>query len=339
MMPDVLICEMAPRDGLQFLGARPGEEPRNLVPLDLKLELLFRLQKSGLKFIEATAFVSDRVAQMRDADQLCAQLRRTGETQLAALVPNLKHYQRFKNSGLDTVSLFVSASEKYSMKNTGMTIAEAMARAAEVAEAARQDKKRLRAHLSGAFQELFADHAPSDINLVIDLTRRLIEMGCEHVALADTDGTTDPKRVTEVVNAVSKALDLKQIALHLHDRYGQGLSNAYAAVQCGARIFDSAVGGIGGTITAQSDDSRGVAGNIATEELVWLLHRLGYQTGVDLDRLLDAGKIVHTMTLGSGSSPPSRLLRDRLGYGLTWHDLNLDFMINPVEEIMKEKKG
>lgn len=319
-MTDVLICEMSPRDGLQFLGG--GASPR-VVPVERKLALCEALARAGLPFIEAGSFVSDRVAQMKDTDELCRRLSEFRTTvpnvQWAALVPNMKHYPRFAACGFDTCALFVSASEKYSQKNVGMPLEEAMSAAGEVASAARIDGKRLRAHLSAAFQEMYTEVTPSDLPLVLRLTGRLLEMGCEHVSLADTDGAAQPGRVRAVIAAAVREFGATRVAVHLHDRYGQALANALAALEAGARLFDASVGGIGGTPAAKSASQRTMAGNLSTEDLAWMLEGMGFKTGVDFERLLDAGRQVYAITQYTGDSAPnSRWLRERLGATIEW---------------------
>ncbi len=313
-MTDVLICEMSPRDGLQFLGG-PSKESPALVPLARKLALIEALRAAGLRFIEAAAFVSPRVTpQMADSDALCRQAAltpREGEM-LAALVPNAKHYERFRATSLNVVSLFVSASEEYSRRNMGAPIADAMQWAADVAQAARDDGRRLRAHVSAAFQDIAAGERDSDLATVVDISRRLAEMGCEQVALADTNGEANPRRVVEVCQAAAGAIGMQRVAVHLHDRNGWAAANAYAALEAGVRTFDACVGGLGGSATASSlirGGRRAVAGNIATEMLVAMFERVGFRTGVDLGGLMRAGEILCDITRATGDPPPpSRML-------------------------------
>lgn len=310
---------MSPRDGLQFIAAGVGARSA-LVPLDEKLALVRALIAARLPFIEVGAFVSPRVTpQMADSDALAAALatpdRARGAPVLAALVPNLQHYQRFRLTRLDGVSLFVSASEAYAQANTRASIEQLAAAAVEVAHAARRDGRTLRAHLSAAFQDIADGRQPSDLSRVVDLARRLVDVGCDCVALADTNGDSNPRRVREVVHAVADAVGIERVAVHLHDRNGAGLANALAALDAGVRVFDASVGGIGGSAVAGAfrGAKAGWAGNIATEELVDMVERMGLTTGVDFDALLDAGRIVDRITrAATGSPPPGRLLREHL---------------------------
>lgn len=320
-MDRVTICEMAPRDGLQYLG-RTGTGAPRLVPLERKLALIEALTRCGFPYIEIGAFVSAKVTpQMADTDALAARLRPVAGVRLAALVPNLRHYERFRSTSLDTVALFVSASEAYSQKNMGVSLAQALEWAAEAAAAARADGRSLRAHVSGAFQDVYSA-AASDLEEVSRTVCRLIDMGCDHVALADTNGDTHPRRVREVVRGVAGVAPLEKLAVHLHDRHGAGLANAVAAFEAGVRIFDASVGGLGGSATASGSSDTGprqMAGNLATEELVSLFERMGVVTGVDEAALSAAGRIAYEITRQTGDfAPPSRLLREQMGFGIVW---------------------
>jgi len=296
----VRICEMAPRDGLQALNRSAA------LALGVRLELVETLQRAGLPYIEVGSFVSPRVhLSMADTAELMGRVE-PGAGQLAALVPNRKYYERFREApNLDTVALFVSASEEYSLANTRMTIEEALDSASEVAAAARSDGYRLRAHLSGAFRDLIEANRPSSEEAVVAICGRLLEMGCEEVALADTDGRAAPDDIERVSCAALATLGAERIGVHLHDRYGFGLTNAYVAYGAGVRTFDAAVGGIGGSKAVGA----GAVGNIATEELVSLFQAMGVETGIDLNVLLEAAGIVGRMAAELGEPPPpSKLL-------------------------------
>ncbi|MBK8915351.1 MAG: hydroxymethylglutaryl-CoA lyase [Phycisphaerales bacterium] len=315
-MDRVQICEMSPRDGLQSLGG-PKTATR-MIPAARKLQLIAALQEAGLPFIEAAAFVNPKVMpQMSDAEEVAAGIRPRPGCELAALVPNLKHYERFRASRFDTAAVFVSASEEYSRRNMGVSLDVAMGWAVEVCAAARADQRRLRAHLSGAFQDVITGE-PADVATVARVTRTLLEAGCECVALADTNGETHPRLVRDVLRTLTRETDIRRLAIHLHDRCGAALANALAALDEGVRIFDAAVGGIGGSANAVSG-GRPTAGNIATEELVDMFERMGVATGIHRDALTTAGRIVWDITRETHDpAPPSRLLREQLGYRLAW---------------------
>ncbi|HEY3243289.1 MAG TPA: hydroxymethylglutaryl-CoA lyase [Phycisphaerae bacterium] len=295
--PSVRICEMSPRDGLQALN------PRRPVPIELKVKLIRALAQSGVAYIEVGAFVSPRaVPQMADSSEVARAVADLKGVQRAALVPNLIYYDAFAASGCDTLALFVSASESYSQSNLRMSITEAFTAAQAVAERARADGFRMRAHLSAAFES--EPGKPSDVAAVVKLCQRLRAMGCEEVSLADTYGTASPARVRDVTGQVATAIGMDHVALHLHDTLGLGIASAMAARQIGVSKFDSSVGGIGG-----SPFSTTASGNIATEELVCLLDSMGAVTGVDLAALARAGQIVRQITQHTGDpDPPSRAL-------------------------------
>jgi len=295
-MADVLICEMVPRDGLQSLS------PQRPLSAERKATLVDLLSATGLRFIEVGSFVSTRaVPQMANTDDVCRRITKTTGVQYAALVPNAKHYQRFCESGVDTLALIVSASERYSQLNLRQSIAESYDTTAELAEVAGRDGVRLRAHVSACFADI--DGSDSDIDQVIEWTERLIGMGCEHVALADTKGTTHPLRVRTVLDRVFEAVGTEHIAVHFHDSFGAGIANCFVAYECGAKVFDGSLGGIGGTPFTAASSMPGGGGNIATEELVAMFEHMGISTGIDLDALVNAGRLVARMVNETGGPP------------------------------------
>lgn len=325
-MTEVRICEMSPRDGLQFFGVSIPDQV-HLIQVDKKLELIRTLEQSGLGYIEVGSFVNPtRTPQMGNTDELAKRLRQTRPAsgiQYAALVPNIKGYRRFKDCELDVVALFPSACEHHSKANFGAPIDEVLAWAEEVAQAAQRDKKALRGHVSAAFQNIHYGHRDSDLETVIRVCQRLFNLGCEYLTLADTNGETTPRRVSEVLEGVGNVFGgLKNIGVHLHDRNGAGLCNALAAYNAGVRIFDSSVGGIGGSYAAsklRAGAKGNIAGNIATEQLVDLFNKLGVETHVNLEALYRAGKIIYEITQITGDfAPPSMLIREQLGYGIVW---------------------
>ncbi len=301
-MADIRICEMAPRDGLQSLNRE------SFATTESKLALVDALAAAGIDFIEVGSFVSPRaVPQMADTGDLCTCLTKRADVEYAALVPNMKYYEAFRPSELTTLALFVSATEAYSQFNLRQSIADAMTAAGDVAKAARADGFKLRAHLSAVFQDL--DGSDTDVGVVVDLSHRLLEMGCAHVALADTKGTTNPKRVRAVLGEVERKVGLDRMTVHFHDSYGMGVANALVSYDCGVRIFDGSVGGIGGTPFKQLAKGPGGGGNVATEELVFMFEEMGISTGIDFDKLLEAGALVaDIVVLSGGPRPPSRML-------------------------------
>jgi len=299
MVPEIKICDVTLRDGMQVLNRHAS------VALDERVALFEALQRSGLPYLEVGSFVNPHVVEsMADTPELLAAIRPVEGQQLAALVPRLDYYERFREAPyLDTVALFVSASEGYSRKNTRMTVEEAVQAALEVAAAARRDGYRLRAYLSCAFRDL-TDGSEADPAVVVDLCRRFVDARCETVALSDTDGKATPRDLERIAGACLQALGPDPIGVHLHDRNGLGITNAFVAFQLGVRTFDASIGGIGGNNAIQN-----AVGNLATEELVNLFAGIKKETGVDLEALEGAQRLVYRMATEVGDPiPPSKIL-------------------------------
>jgi hydroxymethylglutaryl-CoA lyase len=323
----VKICEMAPRDGLQSMGGKDAVATGRIVPLSPRVRLVKAMIDAGVRHIEVGAFVSPRgTPQMALSDEL-GQTLDAGMVEgleLAALVPNEAGYDRFKASGLNVVAIFPTASEAHARKNFGgRTVDEVLAMAGSVSRMALSDGYALRGHVSAAFQDMASSAAQSDLDTVVRVCRAVLhEFGCAYLTLADTNGTTNPARVGEVLDAVGDSLGgLDRIGVHLHDRYGTGVANAYAAWEKGVRIFDSSLGGVGGSVAASAvAGGSSVAGNVATESLVAMFEGMGFSTGIDVDALMTgAGGILNEICTAVGEfSPPSGMLRDRLGYGARW---------------------
>jgi len=319
---DVKICEMSPRDGLQYVGAATGR----IVPLDQRVRLVEALIAAGVRHIEVGAFVSPKgTPQMALSDEL-GQLLHPDGLELAALVPNDAGYQRFKVTRLNVVAIFPTASEAHARKNFGgRTVDEVLAMAEDVVNRARADGYAFRGHISAAFQDMAVAAERSDLSTVVRVCRRVLDdFGCPYVTLADTNGTTNPARIGEVLDEIGEALGgLDRIGVHLHDRFGTGIANAYAAWLRGVRIFDSSLGGVGGSAAASAvagGNATPMVGNIATESLVAMFEGMGVSTGIDVDKLMSgAGSVLYEISQTAGDfAPPSGMLRDRLGYGVTW---------------------
>lgn len=240
--------------------------------------------------------------------------------ELSALVPNEAGYRRFTATRLNVVAIFPTASEVHARKNFGgRSVDEVLALAGEVARLARADGYALRGHVSAAFQDMAVATDRSDLATVVRVCRAVLDdFGCAYLTLADTNGTTNPARIGDVLDAVGDALGgLERIGVHLHDRYGTGIANAYAAWLRGVRIFDTSLGGVGGSVAASlaaGGDGRQMVGNIATESLVAMFEGMGVHTGIDLDSLLTgAGKVLAGICLLAGEPPPpSGMLRAAL---------------------------
>ena len=323
---DVKICEMAPRDGLQYLGGKDAVGSGRIIPLESRVRLIEAMIAAGVHHIEVGAFVSPKgTPQMAMTDDLGRALdpKAAAGLELAALVPNEAGYERFKASGLNVVAIFPTASEPHASRNFGgRTVDQVLAMSGEVSRLALKDGYALRGHVSAAFQDMALASAGSNVETVARVCRVVLEdFGCEYLTLADTNGTTNPARVGEVLDAVgSERGGLERIGVHLHDRYGTGIANAYAAWQKGVRIFDSSLGGVGGSAAASSVGGGGMVGNIATESLVAMFEGMGIRTGIDVDALMkDAGSVLNEICEAAGEfSPPSGMLRDRLGFGVRW---------------------
>ncbi len=305
-MTDVKIFEMAPRDGFQILNSS------GRIPLDRRVEIINILLKAGFPYLEIGSFVGPGMVSMRDSADVVAAVASAAADyrgRLAALVPNLTGYERFarcreKAPHLNMVGLFVSASDDYSRKNTKMTIEQAMAAASEVAAAASTDGLPLRAHVSGAFRQLDSANTATDEGVVIRLFESLVEMGCEVVALADTDGRATRQDIERVLSALQDdAGTLDRVAVHLHDRFGNAVRNASVAFDLGVRGFDSAVGGIGGNQTVPDSP-----GNVATDELVHMFEQDGIKTGIDTALVLSALERIRALAREFfAPAPPSKL--------------------------------
>jgi len=271
----VRIVDVGPRDGLQ-------NEP-DAIGTATKLELIDRLGAAGLTHIEAASFVSPRwVPQMADHREVMTGLVRRPGVTYSALTPNLKGLEAALECGVEEVAVFAAASESFSQKNINCSIAESLARFEPVLERAKQAKVRVRGYVScvlGCPYE--GEIAPSR---VAEVSRALYEMGCYEVSLGDTIGTGTPLKARRMIEAVSRDIPMERLAAHFHDTYGQALANLYAVLEEGISVVDSSVAGLGGCPYA-----RGASGNVASEDVVYLLEGLGIETGIDLDALAATG--------------------------------------------------
>ena len=271
----VRIVEVGARDGLQN---EPGE-----LPTRIKLELIERLADAGLPAIEATAFVSPKwIPQMADHTEVLEGIRRRPGVAYPVLTPNLKGFEAARAAGATEVAIFGAASESFSKKNINCSIAESLERFAEVAGAARAASVKLRGYVScvvGCPYE--GEVAPQAVARV---AQALHAMGCYEVSLGDTIGVGTPAKMQAMIEACAAQVPITQLAGHYHDTYGQALANIYASLELGMATFDASVAGLGGCPYAA-----GASGNVATEDVVYLLHGLGVETGVDLDRLAQTG--------------------------------------------------
>jgi len=274
-VPDrVKIVEVGPRDGLQ-------NEPYT-VPTPLKVELIERLAACGLPVVESTSFVSDRaIPQLADAERVMQELDRRPGIAYPALVPNQRGYERARAVGVDEIAVFTAASEAFNQRNINCSIAESLVRFAPVIERARKDGVRVRGYVSTVLGCPYQGRVPVDD--VVRVSLALYQAGCAEVSLGDTIGVGTPGQARAMLRRVAEVMPIAALAVHFHDTYGQALANIHACLEEGVRVVDSSVAGLGGCPYA-----RGATGNVATEDVTYMLHGLGIETGVDL---LDLARI------------------------------------------------
>jgi hydroxymethylglutaryl-CoA lyase len=286
----VRIFEVGPRDGLQN---EPGQ-----VPTATKVALIDRLAAAGLTAIEATAFVSPKwVPQMADNADVLAQITRKQGVIYSALTPNMKGFEAALAAGVDEVAVFGAASESFSQKNINCSIAESLERFAPVCEAAKAAGIPVRGYAScvlGCPYE--GEVAPEK---VADLAQALLDMGCHEISLGDTIGVGTPAKAKAMVEAVAARVPLERLAVHFHDTYGQALANILACLELGVATVDSSVSGLGGCPYA-----KGASGNVATEDVIYMLHGMNIETGIDLDALIGVSWFISDHL---GRKPSSRV--------------------------------
>ena len=274
----VKLVDVGPRDGLQ--------NEKQPVPTEIKVGLVHRLQAAGLKEIEVTSFVSPKwVPQMADNAAVMAGITRQPGVRYSVLTPNLQGFEAALLSKPDEIVVFGAASEAFSQKNINCSIAQSIERFAPVAAAARAAGIYVRGAMSctvGCPYE--GEIAPERVSM---LARLMKDIGVQHVGVADTIGVGTPLKVQRALDATLKHYDINDISGHFHDTYGQALANTLAALQMGMWQFDTSVAGLGGCPYA-----KGATGNVATEDVVYLLHGMGIETGIDLDQLVDAGRFI-----------------------------------------------
>lgn len=272
------IVEVGPRDGLQ--------NESNPISLQDRLTLIDKLVAAGVQHIESGSFVNPKwVPQMAGSDALFSALNQKAGVSYSALVPNMKGYQRAIDVGVKEVAVFAAASETFSQKNTNCSISESLDRFAPVMEYAAKAEVKVRGYVSciaGCPYE-----GDVDVGVVADIASRLRAMGCYEISLGDTIGTGTPGHITRLLHTVIEQVPANALAVHCHDTYGQALANIYAALLMGVNVIDSSVAGLGGCPYA-----RGASGNVASEDVVYMLQGLGIETGIDLKALIEAGRFI-----------------------------------------------
>ena len=274
----VKLVEVGPRDGLQ--------NEKETIAANVKVALVDRLTAAGFPNIEAASFVSPKwVPQMATSTEVMARIQRRPGVIYSALVPNMKGFEAALAAKADEVVIFGAASEAFSQKNINCSIEESIARFADVAAAAKQHGLRLRGSVSCSLGCPYQGEVSPQA--VADVVRRMRDLGCDEIDIADTIGVGTAGQVKQVFERVSREFPLAQLAGHFHDTYGQALANILAALEVGVSIFHASVAGLGGCPYA-----KGATGNVSTEDVLYLLHGLGIRTGIDLDAVVDAGQFI-----------------------------------------------
>lgn len=274
----VKIVEVGPRDGLQ--------NEKEIIPVEVKVELINRLTAAGFRNIEVASFVSPKwVPQMATSSEVMQQIQRKSGVIYSALVPNMQGLEAALAAQADEVVIFGAASEAFSQKNINCSIAESIERFREVAKLAKASHLRLRGSISCSFGCPYQGEVTPDA--VVDVVARMQDLGCNEIDIADTIGAGTARQVQTVFDKVSRQFPIDQLAGHFHDTYGQALANIYAALEVGVSIYHSSVAGLGGCPYA-----KGATGNVATEDVLYLMQGLGIHTGIDLQMVVDAGQFI-----------------------------------------------
>ena len=296
MNPAIRIVEVGPRDGLQ--------NEKAMVATADKIALIEKLADCGFRTVEATSFVSPRwVPQLADAADVFSAIRRKPGVSYPVLVPNLQGYERARAVGAEEIAVFTAASEAFNRKNINAGIDESIERFRPVMEQARADGVKVRGYVSTVLGCPYQGEVAVDD--VVRVASRLHALGCYEISLGDTIGVGTPGKARDMLRAVASEVPMPALAVHFHDTYGQALANILACVEAGVRVVDSAVSGTGGCPYA-----KGASGNVASEDVVYLLEGLGLSTGIELDRLVETGRWLAALL---GRETGSKVTRARAG--------------------------
>ena len=296
----VKIVEVGPRDGLQ-------NEAGSMLSANVKANLINQLAATGLRHIEAAAFVHPKwVPQMANSSEVLAQVKRLSHVSYSALTPNLKGLERALKAGVNEVAVFAAATESFSERNTNCSMAEGLARFEPLVKMALEAGIKVRGYVSVVIDCPYEGAVEPQV--VAQVAHQLQQMGCYEISLGDTIGTATPGRMLQMLDAVQNSVPVSQLAGHCHDTYGQALANVMVLLQAGVSTFDSSVAGLGGCPYA-----KGASGNLATEDLVYLLHGLNIKTNVDLDRLVKVGHDISQL-LGRPNGAKAGLALYQQGY-------------------------
>lgn len=277
----VKLVEVGPRDGLQ--------NEREMIPTADKIAFINQLAETGLRVIEATSFVSPRwIPQLADAKEVYAGIHKKQGVHYPVLVPNVEGLNRAIACDVKEIAVFTTVSEAFSKKNTNASVAESIERIQAIMTVAKAQGLGVRGYLSCVLGCPYAgDISPKQ---VADLAKTLLDLGCDEISLGDTIGVGTPIKTKALIETVAAVVPIERLAVHFHDTYGQALANIYVALECGVAVIDSAVGGIGGCPYA-----KGASGNVATEDVLYMLNGMGIETGVDLNKILVVGRHMATL--------------------------------------------
>lgn len=280
----VRVVEVGPRDGLQ--------NEKQPIPTATKIELIARLAQAGVTMIEATSFVSPKwVPQLADAAEVMQALPQQPGLRFPVLVPNEQGLTRAVAAGARDIAVFTAASDAFNQRNINCDIAESLRRIAPVVAQAKQQQLWVRGYISCVLGCPYQGAVA--VGDVVRVTEALSDMGCDEISLGDTIGVGTPGRARALIEACAQVVPMAQLGVHFHDTYGQALANVYACLEAGVRIVDASVGGLGGCPYAFSSSSKAASGNVATEDLVYMLHGLGMNTGIDLDALCETARWIN----------------------------------------------
>lgn len=278
MEKNIKIVEVGPRDGLQ--------NEKEIVPTEIKIQFIHKLMECGLKVIEASSFVSPKwVPQMRDHELIVNQLPQESSIQFPILVPNLKGFENALRCQVKDIAVFAAASETFSQKNINRSITESLKEFSGITKLALNHGMRVRGYISCVLGCPYEGKVA--LTQVVKVAKALYEAGCYEISLGDTIGVGTPSAAKLMVKAVMSEIPISKLALHFHDTYGQALANILACLDLGIATMDSSVAGLGGCPYA-----KGATGNVATEEVVYMLHGMGLKTGINLDKLIEAGEYI-----------------------------------------------
>lgn len=274
----VLITDVGPRDGLQNEAI--------FVPTSIKIELINRLSHTGLKSIEATSFVSPKsIPQLTDGQEVYQTIHKLPSVCYSALVPNDMGMQNALIANVQKIAVFTAASESFTQRNIHCSMDESLKRFETVLISAKQHNIPSRGYISCVLGCPYEGEIA--FSVVADLAKKLLDLGCDEIGLGDTIGTGTPEKTKRLIEAVNQYVPIEKIAMHFHDTYGQAIANIYASLQCGITSFDSSVSGLGGCPYA-----KGASGNVATEDVLYLLEGLGIDTGINLEKMIETGRFI-----------------------------------------------